>query len=107
MTRDQVKNLIDSGTASNGQIWAAVEQLIAEEIDIPTKACDAATLALAQSNQAIDKAKFALESKNPEAASEALAAITAAKQTDTERKIAELDAAIVDLQTQKEELISK
>mgnify|MGYP000181472096 CR=1 FL=1 len=106
MTEDTLRTILD-GNGSSGEKWASVQQFVAEAVDIPTKACSDAVSALERCVQAIDKAKLALESKNQEAASEALAAITAAKKTDAERRVAEIDAAIADLQVKKEELLGQ
>lgn len=106
MTTEQIQTLISSGKATPGELWAAVQQYAAEQVSAVQAECDATMIALTVSHTAIDKAKLALEGKNPEAATEALALISVAKQTDTERKVLEIDNTIAKLEQQKAELLS-
>jgi hypothetical protein len=106
MTRETLQALINAGDSTPGQLWAAFEQLLAEETDSAVRECATAKQDLQLVQAAVNKAQLAIESKNPEVAAEALAAIDFAKKSESERKIAELNESIAKLQEQKEALIS-
>lgn len=104
MTEDVLVGILDSNK-STGEKWAAVQQFVAEQVDVPTQMCNDLTLELERAHQAVDKAQAAIESKNPEAAAEALTAITVAKQSKVEREVAAIDDELSKLQARKEELL--
>lgn len=111
MTLQELHDTFDSGKIE----WATVEnyfnQVVSDcqikfktDIDSANSAKSAAESALEERKIAIEKALFALESKDPEAAIDALAAISATKKTEQDKEVDYLNSLIADLQKQITEI---
>ncbi len=91
-------------TASLGEVWAFVENFIAQAITAPDIKRVEAETALAEKLVAIQKASEALTSGDAQAAVEALTAINETKLTDEQRQIQEIDRMIAELVAKKAEI---
>ena len=90
--------------SSLGEVWAFVQNHIAQSVSEPAIKQAEAEAALAAKVVAIQKAEEALKNGDTAKVVEALAAITETKQTEQERQIAELDRQIAELEAKKAEL---
>jgi hypothetical protein len=87
-----------------GEVWAWVQNYLAQETEAPAIKQAEAEAALAEKLVAIQKADEALKSGDAQAAAEALAAINETKLTDEQRQIQEIDRMIAELQAKKAEI---
>ena len=96
-----------AGKSTPGELWAFVQNFISQQLSAPEIAKQQAEAALAERLAAIEKAEQALTSGESDKIAEAIAAITASKQTDEQKKVAEIDKQIAELEAKKAGLIQK
>lgn len=87
-----------------GEVWAFVQNHIAQRVAEPAIKQAEAEAELAEKLIAIQKAEEALKNGDAAKVAEAMAAITETKQTEQERQIAELERMIAELEAKKLEL---
>lgn len=102
MTQKEFIDKFDKSTL--GEVWAFVQNHIAQQVAEPAIKQAEAEAALAAKLVAIQKAEEALKNGDADKVAEAIAAITETKMTEKERQVAELDKQIAELEAKKIEL---